>query len=105
MRCRGSFPGASSSEWPSPAALACISRDCSFVTSRPRRLDARSGQTVLELIRRVAVLPDRAVIVVTHDSRVFSYGDRIIAMADGRVERVTAQTAGTPAPGDSHASQ
>jgi putative ABC transport system ATP-binding protein len=51
-------------------------------------LDARSGQTVMELLRRVAVQPDRAVVVVTHDSRVFSFGDRIIHMGDGRVERV-----------------
>ncbi|MES1213091.1 MAG: ABC transporter ATP-binding protein [Singulisphaera sp.] len=65
-------------------------------------LDAHSGQTVMELIRRVAVQPGRAVIVVTHDNRIFSYGDRIIAMADGRVESVTAQRAGTPAQGDSH---
>ena len=34
-------------------------------------LDAQSGQTVMELLRKVAVQPDRAVIVVTHDSRVF----------------------------------
>jgi putative ABC transport system ATP-binding protein len=60
-------------------------------------LDARSGQTVLELVRRVAVGKDRAVIVVTHDNRIFSYGDRIISMADGRVERVESQTAGLPA--------
>jgi len=63
-------------------------------------LDARSGQTVMDLIRRVAVQADRAVIVVTHDSRVFSYGDRIIAMADGRVEQVTEQSAGTSPAGE-----
>ena len=51
-------------------------------------LDAHSGQTVMELLRKVAVQPDRAVIVVTHDSRVYSYGDRIIEMADGRVTSV-----------------
>src|SRR5437870_2015877 len=51
-------------------------------------LDARSGQTVLELLRRVAVQPGRAVIVVTHDNRVFGFGDRIVTMSDGRVERV-----------------
>lgn len=50
-------------------------------------LDAKSGQTVMELIRKVAVQPGRAVIVVTHDQRVFRYGDRIIEMADGRVVR------------------
>ena len=35
-------------------------------------LDAHSGQTVMELLRHVAVQPGRAVIVVTHDSRVFA---------------------------------
>src|SRR5438477_9426288 len=30
-------------------------------------LDAQSGQTVMGLIREVAVRPDRAVVVVTHD--------------------------------------
>lgn len=48
-------------------------------------LDAHSGQTVMELLKRVAVQPDRSVIVVTHDSRVYSYGDRILEMADGRI--------------------
>lgn len=52
-------------------------------------LDAHSGQVVMELLKRVAVLPGRAVIVVTHDSRVYSYGDRMIEMADGRIEKVT----------------
>lgn len=48
-------------------------------------LDAHSGQVVMDLLKRVAVQPGRAVIVVTHDSRVFNYGDRIIEMADGRI--------------------
>jgi putative ABC transport system ATP-binding protein len=50
-------------------------------------LDAQSGRTVMELLRRVAVQPGRAVIVVTHDSRVFEFGDRIITMSDGRIEK------------------
>ena len=48
-------------------------------------LDAQSGQTVMELIKQVAVQPGRAVIVVTHDSRVFGFGDRIVEMSDGRI--------------------
>src|SRR5262245_25767971 len=51
-------------------------------------LDAQSGQVVMELIRKVAVRQDRGVIVVTHDHRVFGFGDRIVTMSDGRVERV-----------------
>jgi putative ABC transport system ATP-binding protein len=50
-------------------------------------LDARAGQTVMELIKQVAVHPGRAVIVVTHDNRVFEFGDRIVEMSDGRIER------------------
>ena len=55
-------------------------------------LDAKSGRTVMEMIRHVAVQPNRAVIVVTHDSRVYSLGDRIVSMADGKVERVEIPT-------------
>ena len=51
-------------------------------------LDAQSGQTVMELLRRVALQTDRAVIVVTHDNRVFNFGDRIIHMDDGVVTQV-----------------
>src|SRR5260370_777701 len=51
-------------------------------------LDAQSGRTVMELLRRVAVQPGRAVIVVTHDNRVFEFGDRIVHMNDGRIERI-----------------
>jgi putative ABC transport system ATP-binding protein len=56
-------------------------------------LDAHSGQTVMELLRRVAVQPDRAVIVVSHDNRVYKFGDRIVSMSDGRVEKVELQKA------------
>jgi putative ABC transport system ATP-binding protein len=51
-------------------------------------LDAKSGKTVMELIRKVAVKEDRTVIVVTHDNRVFGFGDRIVHMNDGRIEKV-----------------
>jgi putative ABC transport system ATP-binding protein len=51
-------------------------------------LDAKSGRTVMELLRQVAVQPNRAVIVVTHDNRVFEFGDRIVSMNDGRIENV-----------------
>jgi putative ABC transport system ATP-binding protein len=58
-------------------------------------LDAASGQMVMGLLRRVAVQPGRAVIVVTHDSRVFGFGDRIVYMNDGHIEKVE-----TPARGE-----
>ncbi|HJZ92477.1 MAG TPA: ABC transporter ATP-binding protein [Gemmataceae bacterium] len=51
-------------------------------------LDARSGQTVMELLKDIGRRPDRAVIIVTHDNRVFRFGDRIVTMSDGRIESV-----------------
>lgn len=51
-------------------------------------LDARSGRLIMDLIKRVTVRPDRAVIVVTHDNRVFDLGDRIVFMSDGLVESI-----------------
>jgi putative ABC transport system ATP-binding protein len=55
-------------------------------------LDAHSGQVVMQLLRRVAVQPGRAVIVVTHDSRVFGFGDRIVHMNDGIIDKVEDQS-------------
>ena len=55
-------------------------------------LDAHAGRTVMNLIKRVSVRSDRAVIVVTHDNRVFDLGDRIISMADGLVETTSEES-------------
>jgi putative ABC transport system ATP-binding protein len=51
-------------------------------------LDALTGHKVLELLKEVACRPDRCVIVVTHDSRIFSFADRIAEMEDGQVKTV-----------------
>jgi putative ABC transport system ATP-binding protein len=59
-------------------------------------LDARNGEIVLDLFRQVARSPDRAVIIVTHDSRIFSYADRIARMDDGEIVEVHEQTQPTP---------
>ena len=51
-------------------------------------LDAEAGQRVMEALIQVAVRPDRAVLVVTHDNRIFVFADRIASMEDGRIVRV-----------------
>jgi putative ABC transport system ATP-binding protein len=51
-------------------------------------LDAASGRHVLELLKERACRPDRCVIVVTHDSRIFSFADRIAEMEDGHIKTV-----------------
>jgi len=70
-------------------ARALINEPRLLVCDEPTAaLDASAGHTVMELIHQVAVQPDRAVIVVTHDSRIYGFGDRIVQMSDGRVERI-----------------
>jgi len=51
-------------------------------------LDAESGKQVMQLLRGVAVSEDRAVIVVTHDQRLFDFADRLGRMDDGRIVSV-----------------
>ena len=48
-------------------------------------LDAETGRQVMGLLKAAASGPGRAVLVVTHDNRIFSYADRIVAMEDGRI--------------------
>ncbi|PYJ59853.1 MAG: ABC transporter ATP-binding protein [Verrucomicrobia bacterium] len=48
-------------------------------------LDHATGEAVMDLLAGNAVHPDRAVIVVTHDTRVFHYADAIAHMDDGRI--------------------
>jgi putative ABC transport system ATP-binding protein len=51
-------------------------------------LDGETGQKVMELMRRLAVGKDRALIVVTHDARIFEFADRIAQMNDGQITGV-----------------
>ncbi|WP_309603508.1 ABC transporter ATP-binding protein [Sphingomonas sp.] len=48
-------------------------------------LDAKSGRRVMDLLREVALESDRAVVIVTHDNRIFDLADRILHMEDGRI--------------------
>jgi putative ABC transport system ATP-binding protein len=51
-------------------------------------LDAKTGHTVMELLREVALGENRSLIIVTHDARIFEFADRIAQMNDGQVTRV-----------------
>jgi putative ABC transport system ATP-binding protein len=67
-------------------ARALVHKPRLLVADEPTSaIDASTGQAIMELIRQVAMQPDRVAVVVTHDARVFSFGDRIITLEDGRV--------------------
>lgn len=51
-------------------------------------LDAENGEKIMELLVKVAENPERSVIIVTHDSRIFKYASRIAKMDDGKVTAI-----------------
>src|SRR5216684_1717530 len=48
-------------------------------------LDHETGRSVMNILQGVAKSPDRALIVVTHDPRIFEFADRIAHMDDGKI--------------------
>jgi putative ABC transport system ATP-binding protein len=48
-------------------------------------LDAKSGQQVMEILRKIADDKSRTVLIVTHDNRIFNFADRILEMSDGEI--------------------
>jgi putative ABC transport system ATP-binding protein len=48
-------------------------------------LDHRTGQNIMGLMKEICLSQGCGVIVVTHDSRIFHYADRIAEMDDGRI--------------------
>ena len=67
-------------------ARALIGRPRLLICDEPTAsLDGDTGQQVMETLRATALRPDRCIIVVTHDSRVFPFGHRIARMLDGRI--------------------
>lgn len=48
-------------------------------------LDSTSGKLIMDLLQELAREKNRAVVVVTHDNRIFDYADRIVEIEDGRI--------------------
>lgn len=70
-------------------ARALIHKPRLIVCDEPTSaLDKDTGHSVMELLREVALGPEQSLIVVTHDSRIFEFADRIARMNDGQIEKV-----------------
>jgi putative ABC transport system ATP-binding protein len=87
----GAFPGQLSGGQQQRVAIArALVHDpklivCDEPTSS---LDHETGHSVMEILRGVAKSPDRALIVVTHDPRIFEFADRMAHMDDGKIIEV-----------------
>jgi putative ABC transport system ATP-binding protein len=74
-------------------ARALIHRPQLLVCDEPTSaLDHKTGHSILELLRSIAIEGDRAVIIVTHDSRIFEFADTMARMDDGRIVSLERQT-------------
>jgi putative ABC transport system ATP-binding protein len=58
---------------------------CDELTSS---LDHKSGQVVMELLKKLTKEHGMTMIVVTHDNRIYPYADRIAHMEDGKIIKV-----------------
>ncbi|HWT07767.1 MAG TPA: ABC transporter ATP-binding protein, partial [Roseomonas sp.] len=51
-------------------------------------LDSERARVVMDLLRKVAQEQHAAILVVTHDEKIFDRFDRMVALRDGRIEAV-----------------
>jgi len=51
-------------------------------------LDHETGHAIMEILSGVGKRPDRTIIVVTHDPRIFEFADRIARMDDGKITEI-----------------
>ncbi|MES1981888.1 MAG: ABC transporter ATP-binding protein [Pseudomonadota bacterium] len=51
-------------------------------------LDGDTGRKIIEFVKKNILNEKRCIIIVTHDSRIYEYADRILKMEDGRITSV-----------------
>jgi putative ABC transport system ATP-binding protein len=68
------------------AARALITRpDLVFADEPSGNLDSRSGQQLLEFLRRAVDDFNQTIVMVTHDANAAAFADRVVFLADGRL--------------------
>ena len=67
-------------------ARAIASRPDILIFDEPTAsLDGDTGRRIVDFVKRNILTEKRCIIMVTHDSRIFEYADRIMKMEDGRI--------------------
>ena len=51
-------------------------------------LDGDTGRKIVEFVKREVLNEHRCILIVTHDSRIYEYADRIVRMEDGKITRI-----------------
>ena len=67
-------------------ARAIVSRPDILILDEPTAsLDGDTGRSVVQFVREHILSPQRCIVIVTHDSRIYEFADRIMRMEDGRL--------------------
>ncbi|MCJ7626537.1 MAG: ABC transporter ATP-binding protein/permease, partial [Anaerolineaceae bacterium] len=66
-------------------------------------LDSSTGAEVMKLLREINAQQDVTLVVVTHDSEVAAYADRIIHLKDGEISSIEIVETGSRGPGEQSA--
>ncbi len=74
-------------------ARAIVSRPDILILDEPTAsLDGDTGRNIVSFVRQHILSDHRCIVIVTHDSRIFEFADRIVKMEDGRLTDVAAGT-------------
>jgi putative ABC transport system ATP-binding protein len=67
-------------------ARAIISRPDILILDEPTAsLDGDTGRNIVNFIRKNIISDQRCIIIITHDSRIYEFADRIVKMEDGKL--------------------
>ncbi len=70
-------------------ARAITSRPDLMIFDEPTAsLDGDTGRKIVEFVKQNILNENRCIIIVTHDSRIYEYANRILKMEDGRITGV-----------------
>jgi len=70
-------------------ARAIVSRPDILIFDEPTAsLDGDTGRNIVSFVREHILNDQRCIVIVTHDSRIYEYSDRILRMEDGRLTGV-----------------
>ncbi|MFM0055311.1 ABC transporter ATP-binding protein [Paraburkholderia phytofirmans] len=70
-------------------ARAIVSQPDILIFDEPTAsLDGDTGRSIIEFVKHQVLNEHRCIVIVTHDSRIFDYADRILRMEDGQLKGI-----------------
>ena len=70
-------------------ARAIVSRPDILILDEPTAsLDGDTGRNIVSFVREHILTEQRCIVIVTHDSRIYEFADRIVKMEDGKMTGV-----------------